>query len=50
MSKLPIISGQDCVKALGKAGFYLKKHLDRGTLRVIIKQAGLSVEEFLSLL
>jgi len=73
MSKLPIISGQDCVKALGKAGFYLKrqhgshlilrrdepfcqvvvpnhKTLDRGTLRAIIKQAGLSVEEFLSLL
>jgi len=73
MSKLPIISGQDCVKALGKAGFYLKrqhgshlilrrdepfcqvvvpnhKTLDRGTLRAIIKQAGLSVEEFLNLL
>ena len=73
MSKLPIISGQDCLKALGKAGFYLKrqhgshlilrrdepfcqvvvpdhKTLDRGTLRAIIKQAGLSVEEFLNLL
>jgi len=73
MSKLPVISGQDCVKALEKAGFYLKrqhgshlilrrdepfcqvvvpnhKTLDRGTLIAIIKQAGLSVEEFLSLL
>ena len=25
MSKLPGISGQECVKALGKAGFYFKR-------------------------
>lgn len=25
MSKLPRISGQDCVKALGKAEFYVKR-------------------------
>jgi len=73
MSKLPIISGKDCVKALEKAGFYLKrqhgshlilrreepfcqlvvpnhKTLDRGTLRAIIRQAGLSIEEFVKLL
>ena len=73
MSTLPGISGQDCVKALGKAGFYLKrqegshmvlrrddpfaqvvvpdhKELDRGTLRAIIRQAGLSVDEFTKLL
>jgi predicted RNA binding protein YcfA (HicA-like mRNA interferase family) len=69
MSKLPVISGHECVKALEKAGFYLKRResshivlrrddpfaqlvvpdhreLDRGTLRTIIRQAGLSVEEF----
>lgn len=73
MSKLPVISGNECVKALEKAGFYLKrresshivlrrddpfaqlvvpdhKELDRGTLRTIIRQAGLSVEEFERLL
>ena len=73
MSRLPRISGRDCVKALGKVGFYLKrqhgshmilrrdnplaqvvvpnhKELDRGTLRAIIRQAGLSVDEFAGLL
>jgi predicted RNA binding protein YcfA (HicA-like mRNA interferase family) len=73
MSGLPQISGKDCVKALLKAGFYLKrqqgshmvlrrdepfaqlvvpdhKTLDRGTLRAVIRQAGLSVDEFLGLL
>jgi predicted RNA binding protein YcfA (HicA-like mRNA interferase family) len=25
MSKLPVISGQDCIKALIKAGFYVKR-------------------------
>ena len=73
MSKLPVISGHECVKALEKTGFYLKrresshivlrrddpfaqlvvpdhKELDRGTLRTIIRQAGLSVEEFERLL
>lgn len=73
MSKLPVISGYECVKALEKAGFYFKrqesshivlrrddpfaqvvvpnhKGLDRGTLRAIIRQTGLSVEEFMKLL
>jgi predicted RNA binding protein YcfA (HicA-like mRNA interferase family) len=73
MSGLPQISGEECVKALAKAGFYVKrqqgshmilrrdepfaqlvvpdhKTLDRGTLRAIIRQAGLSVDEFLGLL
>jgi predicted RNA binding protein YcfA (HicA-like mRNA interferase family) len=73
MSGLPRISGRDCVKALGKAGFIFKrqegshiilrrnepfcqlvvpdhKELDRGTLRAIIRQAGISVEEFIKLL
>ena len=73
MNKLPQISGRECVKALEKIGFYLKrqegshivlrrddpfaqtvvpdhKELDRGTLRAIVRQAGLSVEEFVKLL
>ena len=73
MTGLPRISGRACIKALGKAGFYLKrqhgshmivrrdepfaqvvvpdhKELDRGTLRAIIRQAGLGVEEFIGLL
>lgn len=73
MIRLPRTSGRDCVKALGKVGFYLKRQhgshlilrrddpfaqvvvpnhreLDRGTLRAIIRQAGLSVNEFVRLL
>ncbi len=73
MSKLPGISGRECVKALGKVAFYFKrqegshiilrrdhpfaqvvvpahKELDRGTLRAIIRQSGLSVDEFIKLL
>lgn len=73
MNQLPRISGQECVKALGKGGFYFKrqhgshiilrkdnpfaqlavpnhKELDKGTLRAIIRQADLSVEDFLKLL
>lgn len=73
MSKLPRISGRDCVKALAQRGFYVRrqegshmilrrddplaqvvvfdhKELDRGTLRAIIRQAGLSVEEFINLM
>ncbi|MHC5934383.1 type II toxin-antitoxin system HicA family toxin [Nostoc sp.] len=70
MSKLPIISGQECIKALGKADFYILRQrgshiilrrnepfaevvvpnhqeLDKGTLRAIIRQVGLSVDEFI---
>ena len=73
MSNLPRISGRECVSALAKIDFYLKrqegshmilrrdspfgqvvvpdhKELDRGTLRAIIRQAGLSVDEFVKLL
>ena len=73
MSKLPGISGRECVRALEKTGFYFKrqegshiilrrkdpfaqvvvpdhKELDRGTLRAIIRQAGLMVDEFVRLL
>jgi predicted RNA binding protein YcfA (HicA-like mRNA interferase family) len=73
MSKLPRVSGRECVKALQKIGFFQKhqvgshivmrrndpfaqtvvpdhRELDRGTLRAIIRQSGLSVEEFVKLL
>jgi predicted RNA binding protein YcfA (HicA-like mRNA interferase family) len=73
MSKLPLISGKECIAALEQVGFYIKrresshvilrrdnpfaqvvvpdhKEIDRGTLRAIIRQAGLSVDEFLKLL
>lgn len=73
MSRLPNVSGRECVKALLKAGFYFKrqhgshfvlrrdnpfsqlvvpnhKRLDRGTLRAIIRQADLSINEFTDLL
>jgi predicted RNA binding protein YcfA (HicA-like mRNA interferase family) len=70
MSRLPQISGRECVNALEKFGFYLKRQqgshiivrrdlpfaqlvvpdhkiLDRGTLRAIIRQAGINLEAFL---
>jgi predicted RNA binding protein YcfA (HicA-like mRNA interferase family) len=73
MSKLPVISGAECVKALDQIGFLVErqrgshiilvredprttvsipdhKELDRGTLRAIIRQVGLSVDEFVALL
>ena len=73
MSKLPVISGAGCVKALGKIGFEVyrqrgshivlvrkspptqttvpnHKELDQGTLRAIIRQTGITIEEFIALL
>jgi predicted RNA binding protein YcfA (HicA-like mRNA interferase family) len=73
VSKLPRISGRQCVRALEKAGFFVRrqegshiilrrsepfaqvvvpdhKELDRGTLRAVIRQSGLTVESFVSLL
>lgn len=73
MSKLPQISGKECIKALEKAGFFVKrqkgshvilcrnepfaevvipnhKTLDKGTLRAIIRQVDLDVDEFVKLL
>ncbi|NTU65894.1 MAG: type II toxin-antitoxin system HicA family toxin [Chloroflexi bacterium] len=73
MTKLPRISGRECMKILARRGFYVRrqegshmilrrddpltqvvvpdhKELDRGTLRAIIRQAGLSVEEFIDLM
>ena len=73
MSKLPVISGTECIKALEGIGFAIDRQrgshiilvreepkttvtvpehneLDRGTLRAIIRQVGLSVDEFVKLL
>ncbi len=73
MSKLPQISGRECVRALERAGFAVirqkgshifmarenpfasvtvpnHKELKPGTLRSVIRQAGLTVDEFLALL
>jgi len=73
VSKLPRISGRECVRALEKAGFFVRrqegshivmrrsepfaqvvvpdhKELDRGTLRAVIRQSGLTVEGFTTLL
>lgn len=73
MTKLPVLSGQDCIKVLAKAGFAVHhqkgshivlrrenpramvvvpnhRELDRGTLRAIVRQAGLSLEDFLKLM
>jgi predicted RNA binding protein YcfA (HicA-like mRNA interferase family) len=70
---MSVVSGAECVKALGKVGFVVyrqrgshitivrksppsqttipnHKELDRGTLRAIIRQAGLTIEEFKQLL
>ena len=68
MSKLPIISGRDLVRALGGIGYQLDRQkgshlilyraepvttlsvpdhreLDRGTLRALLRQAGITPEE-----
>ena len=73
MTKLPRVSGQECVQALERVGFLFRrqegshiilrrqepfaqlvvpdhKELDRGTLRAIIRQAGLTAGEFTQLL
>jgi predicted RNA binding protein YcfA (HicA-like mRNA interferase family) len=73
MSLLPVLSGRECVKALGKKGFFIKRQhgshiimckdepyslvvvpnhnvIDKGTLRAIIRQAGMTVDEFLECL
>jgi predicted RNA binding protein YcfA (HicA-like mRNA interferase family) len=73
VSRLPAVSGRECLTALTRAGFVLRRQegshmilrrtepfaqvvvpdhreLDRGTLRAILRQAGLSVAEFVELL
>jgi predicted RNA binding protein YcfA (HicA-like mRNA interferase family) len=73
LTKLPRVSGRECIDALTRAGFVVRRQqsshivlrrdepfaqvvvpdhreLDRGTLRAILRQAGLTVEEFVGLL
>lgn len=73
MSKLPCISGVECIRVLKRIGFEIvrqkgshiivrrddpysevvvpnHRELARGTLRAIIRQVGLSVDEFIELL
>ena len=72
MPELPLISGDECIVALGRVGYYVARargshvrlrcpgrkpvtvprhpEFDRGTLRAIIRTAGLTVEEFIALL
>ncbi len=73
MSKLPIISAHECVKALQRAGFEVirqrgshiimiretppakvvvpnHREIAKGMLRTIIRDSGLTVDEFLDLL
>lgn len=74
MSALPVVSGREVVKALGKIGYVLDRQrgshmilrqqtpphrrltvpdhqeVAKGTLRAIIRQAGLTVDEFNDLL
>ena len=73
MSKLPVISCRECVKALEKVSFFIRRQtvsrivmrrenpftqivipdhkvLDRSTLRGIIKNSGISIDEFLKLI
>lgn len=50
--KLPLVSGNDVLKLLQKECFVavvpLKQEIKKGTLLSIIKQAGMTREEFLS--
>lgn len=74
MTKLPVVSGRECIRALQRSGFVIdrqkgshvtlirdnpyaratvpdhKKALKPGTLRQIIKDAGLTISEFVALL
>ncbi len=72
LTKLPVVSGKEVIKALSKIGYYVRdqksshvhlRHphrkpltipyhdeIARGTLRAIIKEADLTVKEFMRLL
>ena len=71
MPKLPVVSGKECRKAIGKLGFEearqrgshvvmkrdeagcvvpMHAEIKTGTLSGILKQAGVSVEEFIEAL
>ena len=74
MAKLPVVSGRETVRALGRVGYRLDRQrgshlilriddpphrrlsvpdhreLAKGTLRAIIREAGLTVDAFIALL
>ena len=73
MTKLPVVSGRECVAALQKIGFTITaqkgshinmrrdnpfgktvipnhKEIKKGTLKAILKDANLTVDEFIDLL
>ena len=74
MSKLPVVSGNEAVRAFGKLGYMVDhqtgrhlilrhrdpphrrltvpnhRELAKGTLRSLVRQAGLTVDQFRSLL
>jgi predicted RNA binding protein YcfA (HicA-like mRNA interferase family) len=73
LTKLPRVSGRECVDALRRVGFSERRRhgshivlrrdepfsqlvvpahaeLDRGTLRAILRQASLTIEQFVELL
>jgi predicted RNA binding protein YcfA (HicA-like mRNA interferase family) len=74
MTKLPVVSGREAVKALGRIGYGIDhqtgshiilrnadppyrrltipdhRELAKGTLRAVIRDAGLTVEQFAALL
>ena len=74
MTRLPVVSGRDAVKAFGKLGYAFDrqrgshiilrqaapphrrltipdhKELSKGTLRTLLREAGLSVDEFAKIL
>ena len=72
MSRLPVCSGRDAVKAFGKVGYVVDhqtgshiilrhpnrrrltvpdhRELAKGTLRALIREAGLTVDQFTALL
>ena len=71
MPRLPVVSGDDCIRALGKIGYSiarikgdhvrlrcpgrkpvtvpLHKELDPGTLKSILREAEVTVDEFVRL-
>ena len=72
MPELPVISGDECIRALENVGYVIARtrgshirltcpgrppvtvprhrELDRGTLRSIIRQADLTIDDFIALL
>jgi predicted RNA binding protein YcfA (HicA-like mRNA interferase family) len=72
MSRIPIVSGKDTIRALTKIGYYIRsqrgshvhlrhstkraltipnhKTIAKGTLRAILKEAKISITDFLKLL